>query len=180
MTLSRQRRLTPLEKRRKMEKISGTLSYDGFQRTQVVIEAVAEKMSLKKQVLKEVEIYMPDNAMFASNTSALSISELQAAAKHPGRGLRHALFQSGPQNAACGSHPGNSTDDKTVATIFHLSRKLNKTPIVVKDSPGFLVNRLLGVYLNEACLLAQEGYDFQWIDFIVKKFGMPMGPFQPD
>jgi 3-hydroxyacyl-CoA dehydrogenase / enoyl-CoA hydratase / 3-hydroxybutyryl-CoA epimerase len=177
-TLVKQRRLTPLEKRRKMEKISGTLSYDGFQRTQLVIEAVAEQMPVKKQVLKEVEAYMPDNAVFASNTSALSISELQAAAKNPGRVCGMHFFNPVHKMPLVEVIQGTATDDRTVATIFHLSKKLNKIPIVVQDSPGFLVNRLLGAYLNEACLLAQEGYDFQWIDLVVKKFGMPMGPFR--
>jgi 3-hydroxyacyl-CoA dehydrogenase / enoyl-CoA hydratase / 3-hydroxybutyryl-CoA epimerase len=177
-TLVKQRRLTLLEKRRKMEKISGTLSYDGFQRTQVVIEAVAEKMPVKKQVLKEVEACMPKNAVFASNTSALSISELQAAAKHPERVCGMHFFNPVHKMPLVEVIRGAATGDKAVATIFNLSKKLNKTPIVVKDSPGFLVNRLLGAYLNEACLLAQEGYDFQWIDVIVKKFGMPMGPFR--
>jgi 3-hydroxyacyl-CoA dehydrogenase / enoyl-CoA hydratase / 3-hydroxybutyryl-CoA epimerase len=176
--LVRQKRLTPLEKRRKMEKISGTLSYDGFQRTQVIIEAVAEKMSIKKQVLREVETCMSDNAIFASNTSALSITELQLAAKNPANVCGMHFFNPVHKMPLVEVIRGASTDDKTVATIFHLSKKLNKIPIVVKDSPGFLVNRLLGFYLNEACLLAQEGYDFQWIDVVVKKFGMPMGPFR--
>jgi 3-hydroxyacyl-CoA dehydrogenase / enoyl-CoA hydratase / 3-hydroxybutyryl-CoA epimerase len=176
--LVRKKQLTPLEKRRKMEKISGTLSYDGFQRTQVVIEAVAEKMSIKKQVLQEVETFMSDNAVFASNTSALSISELQLAAKNPANVCGMHFFNPVHKMPLVEVIRGAATDDKTVAIIFHLSKKLNKIPIVVKDSPGFLVNRLLGVYLNEACLLAQEKYDFQWIDVVVKKFGMPMGPFR--
>lgn len=177
-TLVKQRRLTPLEKRRKMEKISGTLSYDGFQRTQLIIEAVAEKMSIKKQVLQDIEAYIPKNAVFASNTSALSISELQMAAKNPERVCGMHFFNPVHKMPLVEVIRGTATNDKTVAVIFHLAKKLNKTPIVVRDSPGFLVNRLLGAYLNEACLLAQEGYDFQWIDVIVKKFGMPMGPFR--
>jgi 3-hydroxyacyl-CoA dehydrogenase / enoyl-CoA hydratase / 3-hydroxybutyryl-CoA epimerase len=176
--LVKQKRLTPLEKQRKMEKISGTLSYEGFQRTQLVIEAVAEKMPIKKQVLKEVEACMQENAVYASNTSALSISELQAEAKHPERICGMHFFNPVHKMPLVEVIRGANTNDKTVAIIFDLSKKLNKTPIVVKDSPGFLVNRLLGVYLNEACLLAQESYDFQWIDFVVKKFGMPMGPFR--
>ncbi len=176
--LVRHRRLTPLEKRRKMEKISGTLRYDGFQRTQLVIEAVAEKMAIKKQVLQEVEAFLPDHAVFASNTSALSINELQKVARHPERVCGMHFFNPVHKMPLIEIIRGNATNDKTIATIFHFAQKLNKTPIVVQDSPGFLVNRLLGVYLNEACLIAQEGYDFQWIDFIVKKFGMPMGPFR--
>ena len=176
--LVRQRHLTVIERQRKMEKISGTLSYDGFQRARLVIEAVAEKMSIKKQVLKEVEAWMPDTAVFASNTSALSISELQKAAKHPERVCGMHFFNPVHKMPLVEVIRGSETGDDAIATIFNLAKKLNKTPVVVKDSPGFLVNRLLGVYINEACLIAREGYDFQWIDSVVKKFGMPMGPFR--
>jgi 3-hydroxyacyl-CoA dehydrogenase/enoyl-CoA hydratase/3-hydroxybutyryl-CoA epimerase len=176
--LVKHRRLTPWEKQRKMEKISATLSYDGFQRVQVVIEAVAEKMSVKKNVLQQIEALLTDKAIFASNTSSLSISELQSVAKHPARVCGMHFFNPVHKMPLVEIIRGEKTDDKTIAILFHLAKKLNKTPIVVKDSPGFLVNRLLGVYLNEACLMAQEGYDFQWIDLQVKKFGMPMGPFR--
>ena len=176
--LVRQKRMLPLERQRKMEKISCTLSYDGFQRTQLVIEAVAEKMSIKKQVLKEVESWIPDDTVFASNTSALSINELQKAAQHPERVCGMHFFNPVHKMPLVEVVWGFETCDKAVATIYNFAKKLNKTPIVVKDSPGFLVNRLLGVYINEACLIAQEGYDFQWVDSVVKEFGMPMGPFR--
>jgi 3-hydroxyacyl-CoA dehydrogenase len=126
--LVKQKRLTPLEKQRKMEKISGTLSYDGFQRTQLVIEAVAEKMPIKKQVLKEVEACMQENAVYASNTSALSISELQRRPKTL-RGFAACTFSIRSIRCRLWKSSGApSTNDKTVAIIFDLSKKLNKTP----------------------------------------------------
>lgn len=171
-------KITKLEKERKMEHISGTIQYDGFERTDVVIEAVVEKMAVKQSVLKEVEPLLEDDAIFASNTSALSITELQSVAEKPHRVGGMHFFNPVHKMPLIEVIRGEETDDKTVATIFDLSKKLSKTPIVVEDSPGFLVNRLLGIYLNEACFLAEEGYDIEWLDKIVKKFGMPMGPFR--
>ncbi len=171
-------KISALEKERKMELISGTTSYHGFSKVNVVIEAVVEKMAVKKQVLKEVEQYLDPDAVFASNTSALSISELQSEAKHPERVGGMHFFNPVHKMPLVEVIRGEQTDDTTVATIFHLARKLSKNPIIVKDSPGFLVNRILGVYLNEACLLADEGYDYQWIDEQLEEFGMPVGPFE--
>ncbi|MBS1271273.1 MAG: Fatty acid oxidation complex subunit alpha [Candidatus Marinimicrobia bacterium] len=171
-------KITKLEKDRKMELISGNINYDGFSRADMVIEAVVEKIAVKQSVLQEVEPILEDDAIFASNTSALSITELQSVADKPGRVGGMHFFNPVHKMPLIEVVRGEQTDDKTVATIFDLSKKLSKTPIVVKDSPGFLVNRLLGVYLNEACFLAEEGYDIEWLDSIVKKFGMPMGPFR--
>ncbi|MCF7803970.1 MAG: enoyl-CoA hydratase/isomerase family protein [Candidatus Marinimicrobia bacterium] len=171
-------KVSKLDKERKMELISGTVDYGGFGRADVVIEAVVEKMAVKQSVLQEVEPLLADDAIFASNTSALSISELQSVAEKPERVCGMHFFNPVHKMPLIEVVRGDQTDDKTVATIFDLSKNLSKTPIVVQDSPGFLVNRLLGVYLNEACFLAEEGYDIEWLDMIVKKFGMPMGPFR--
>lgn len=171
-------KLSKTESARKRENISATLDYKGFGRIDFVIEAVVERMPVKQSVLKEAESYLPKDAIFASNTSALSITELQSVAQHPERVGGMHFFNPVHKMPLVEVIRGEQTDDRTVATIFTFAKKLGKTPIVVKDSPGFLVNRLLGVYLNEACLLAEEGYDFEWIDEIVKNFGMPMGPFR--
>ncbi len=176
--LVRKRKMTSREKRRKMEKIYGTLSYAGFQRVHLVIEAVAEKMEIKKHVLRETENHIAPNAVYASNTSALSVTDLQTAAKHPGRVCGMHFFNPVHKMPLVEVVRGERTHDAAVAAVYDLAKKLGKIPIVVKDSPGFLVNRLLGVYLNEACLLAEEGFDFEWIDSLVKRFGMPMGPFR--
>ncbi len=171
-------KLSKIERDRKVENISSTLDYKGFGRVDFVIEAVIERMPVKQSVLKEVEEFLPEDSIFASNTSALSITELQSVAKHPERVGGMHFFNPVHKMPLVEVIRGEKTDDRTVATIFDFAKKLGKTPIVVKDSPGFLVNRLLGVYLNEACLLAEEGYDFEWMDKVVRKFGMPMGPFR--
>lgn len=171
-------KLSRLQRDRKMELISGTTRYDGFETADVVIEAVVENMNVKKQVLKEIEGHLQTGAVFASNTSALSITELQSEAEHPERVAGMHFFNPVHRMPLVEVIKGEKTDEKTVATIFQLAKTLNKNPIIVKDSPGFLVNRILGVYLNEACLLAEEGYDYQWVDTQIEDFGMPMGPFR--
>ena len=176
--LKKKHKLTSREKRRKMERIYGTLNYDAFKRAQLVVEAVAENMEIKKRVLMEAEYYLSPDAVFATNTSALSVTQLQSAAKHPERVCGMHFFNPVHRMPLVEVIAGEKSHDAAVAAVFDLAKKLGKVPVVVKDSPGFLVNRLLGVYINEACLLAEEGCDFQWLDSLVVKFGMPMGPFR--
>jgi len=162
----------------KMTLLHGAGGDDGLGEADVVIEAVVEKMPIKQQVVQENEAKLKPEAIFASNTSALSISELQAVATHPERiGGLH-FFNPVDKMPLVEVIRGAQTDDMTVATLFALAVRLGKTPIVVADRPGFLVNRLLGTYLNEACLLAEEGVDWLSLDARIKQFGMPMGPFR--
>jgi 3-hydroxyacyl-CoA dehydrogenase/enoyl-CoA hydratase/3-hydroxybutyryl-CoA epimerase len=133
---------------------------------------------VKRQVLKEIEEVVPEHTVFASNTSALSISELQASARFPHRVCGMHFFNPVHRMPLVEVIKGSNTDEHTMAIIYNLSKSLGKIPILVQDSPGFLVNRLLGVYINEACILAREGCDVQWLDTVVEKFGMPMGPFR--
>jgi len=174
----RRGRMTRREVERAMTRISPTLDYSGFGATDVVIEAVVERMDVKKQVLAEVEEHLPPTAVLASNTSALSITEMA-------NGLRR------PENV-CGMHffnpvhrmplveivRGAATSDETLATVFALARRLDKTPVIVNDGPGFLVNRLLAPYLNEAGWLLSEGARIEDVDRTLLDFGMPMGPFR--
>jgi len=174
----RRGRMTRKEVEQAMTRISPTLDYSGFGATDVVIEAVVERMDVKKQVLAEVEEHLPPTAVLASNTSALSITEMA-------NGLRR------PENV-CGMHffnpvhrmplveivRGAATSDETLATIFALARRLDKTPVIVNDGPGFLVNRLLAPYLNEAGWLLSEGARIEDVDRALLDFGMPMGPFR--
>jgi len=162
----------------KMKLITGTTSYEGFAEVDLVIEAVVEKMAIKQEVLRETEKHLAEEAIFATNTSALPVSELQSVARHPGRiGGMH-FFNPVDRMPLVEIIRGEKTAAKTVATLFDTALRLGKTPIVVADRPGFLVNRLLGAYLNEACLAAGEGVEWQSLDRLAKKFGQPMGPFR--
>jgi 3-hydroxyacyl-CoA dehydrogenase/enoyl-CoA hydratase/3-hydroxybutyryl-CoA epimerase len=162
----------------KMEKITGTTSYEGFHEVDLVVEAVVEKMEVKQSVLQEVETHLPERAVFATNTSALSVSELQGSARRPGNVGGMHFFNPVHRMPLVEIIRGDLTSDLTAATLFEAARRLGKTPIIVADRPGFLVNRLLVAYLNEACLIAAAGVDWQSLDQKAVEFGLPMGPFR--
>ncbi len=161
-----------------MELIRGSLDFQNFENVEVAIEAVVEKMSIKQQVLQETEKHVSDNTIIASNTSALSISELQEAANRPQRVAGLHFFNPVEKMPLVEVIRGEHTEDGVIEDLTALSLRLDKIPIVVRDSPGFLVNRLLGVYLGEACLLAEAGTSWHSLDQLAKKFGLPMGPFR--
>ncbi len=161
----------------KMHRITGTLDYSGFAGTDVVIEAIVEKMAAKKAVLSEMEKEVSVDAVICSNTSALSVSEMATVLQHPSRFVGMHFFNPVNRMPLVEVIAGKESSDEAVASVVALARELHKTPVVVKDSPGFLVNRILIPYLNEAGLLLQEGIGFERVDQLVEAFGMPMGPF---
>lgn len=160
-----------------MHRITGTLDYTGFADADVVVEAIVEKMAAKKSVLAEVEKAISPDTVICSNTSALSITEMASVLEHPERFVGMHFFNPVNRMPLVEVIAGKDSSDEAVATIVALVHELRKTPIVVKDSPGFLVNRILIPYMNEAGLLLQEGVEFDRIDKLVEGFGMPVGPF---
>ncbi len=173
----RSKKLDEAEERR-LELITGTTRLWGFEEADLVIEAVAERMGVKQSVLRETEPHMYPGAIFATNTSALSLSELQKAAERPEMiGGLH-FFNPVHRMPLVEIVRSGQTSERTVATLVSFALKLGKIPVLVADSPGFLVNRLLGVYLNEAALLVEEGIDWQALDRLMEEFGFPMGPFR--
>ena len=169
-------RLSPRDMRAKMALLSGTLDYTGFRRCEATIEAVVEKLGVKRSVLQEWEAVVPDTAIFASNTSTLPIGEIAAGARVPARVAGMHFFNPVHRMPLVEVIRGRETSDQTVATVFALAKALGKTPVVVKDSPGFLVNRILAPYLAEAVRLLQEGCRIEDVDSAMTKFGMPVGP----
>ncbi len=172
----RRRRLSPREMARKTALLSGTLDYSGFARSEVTIEAVVEKLAVKRAVLKEWEAVVPREAIFASNTSTLPIREIAAEASEPSRVVGMHFFNPVHRMPLVEVIRGPKTSDTTVATIFALAKTLGKTPVVVADSPGFLVNRILAPYLSEAVRLVSEGCPVEAVDGAMTDFGMPVGP----
>ena len=162
----------------KMARLSGQVGYQGFSKMDLVVEAVVENMDVKQSVLRELETVLPTQGLFATNTSALSVTELQKVAEYPGRVAGLHFFNPVHRMPLVEIIKGQHTEDDTLATLFETATRLAKTPILVADSPGFLVNRLLGAYLNEACLLAAAGVKWTSVDRLAKKFGLPMGPFR--
>ena len=170
------RRLAPRDMAKKMGLLSGTLDYSGFARCEVTIEAVVEKLAVKRAVLKEWEAAVPKTAIFASNTSTLPISEIASGAAVPSRVVGMHFFNPVHRMPLVELIRGRETSDETVATIFALAKTFGKTPVVVRDAPGFLVNRILGPYLSEAVRLVLEGCRIEDVDRALTDFGMPVGP----
>ena len=170
------RRLTPREMARRMDRITGTLDDSGFARCEVTIEAVVEKLAVKREVLRHWESVVPPEAIFASNTSTLPISEIAVGASIPGRVVGMHFFNPVHRMPLVEVIRGERTSDETVATIFALAKTLGKTPVVVRDAPGFLVNRILAPYLSEAVRLLQDGCRIEDVDGAMTSWGMPVGP----
>ncbi len=161
----------------KMNMVSGTLDYSGFKNVDVAVEAIVENMKVKKAVLAEAEKEMNRKTIIASNTSSLSISQMATALKRPENFVGMHFFNPVNRMPLVEVIAGEKTSDEAIATIFKLSKRMGKTPVKVGDCAGFIVNRILLPYMNEAVLMLEEGVDLQRIDKLIYKFGMPMGPF---
>ena len=171
-------KMSASEMESKLDLITPTLTYDGFDDVDIVIEAVPEVMTVKKKVLAELDAACPDQTIFASNTSALSISEMGAATKRPHKVIGMHFFNPASVMKLVEVIPGLETSQETVDDVVMFSESLRKLPVVVQECPGFLVNRLLMPYLNEATKALEEGAATATeIDQAVVEWGMPMGPF---
>jgi 3-hydroxyacyl-CoA dehydrogenase len=162
----------------KLDLVTPTLSYDDFSDVDIVIEAVPEKMAIKRQVFRELEAACPEQTIFASNTSALSISEMAAATGKPHKVIGMHFFNPAHVMKLVEVIPGLDTGRETQDDVVMFTESLRKIPVVVQECPGFLVNRLLMPYLNEATMALGEGAATATeIDSAVVEWGMPMGPF---
>ncbi len=162
----------------KMALLSPSLEYAGFGDIDLIIEAVVEKIEVKQAVLQEAEQHLPPRAIFASNTSALSITELQEKAQRPAQVGGLHFFNPVDKMPLIEVVRGEHSAEETTGSLFQLAVALGKTPIITSDKTGFLVNRLLVTYLLEAALTATEGVNWQSIDKLITNFGYPMGPFR--
>ena len=175
----KRRRITKYDLDQKMNLISGGLDFSGFKSSDVVVEAIIEDMKIKKSVLAETESNCGENCIIATNTSSLSVSEMGADLKRPENFLGMHFFNPVDKMPLVEVIRGEKTSDEAVATIFDLSKRMGKTPVVVKDGTGFLVNRLLLPWMSEAVYMLEEGCDMAQVDrWYTHKFGMPMGPFR--
>ena len=163
---------------RQMERIAPTLDYTGFAQADVVIEAVVERMDVKKQVLAEIETRTRPGCVLTTNTSSLSVGEMQRALERPADFCGMHFFNPVHRMPLVEVIRGGQSSDDAIATVFALARKLGKTPIIVEDGPGFLVNRILAPYLNEAGWLLADGGSVEEVDRVLVRFGMPMGPLR--
>ncbi|MEK6743209.1 MAG: 3-hydroxyacyl-CoA dehydrogenase NAD-binding domain-containing protein [Nitrospirota bacterium] len=169
--------LDPLQARDGMDRITGATDASGFSAADLAVEAVVENMEVKKAVLRDFELVAKDHAIFASNTSSLSITGLASEARRPELVVGMHFFNPVEKMPLVEVVKGDRTSTGTVAAIAGLSRRLGKLPVVVNDGPGFLVNRILMPYLGEALAMLEEGSGIDEIDQALLRFGMPMGAF---
>jgi len=175
---SRKRRVPRAERDAQLARILPTLDLSGFKRVDFAIEAVVEDLDIKRRVLAELEVRIGAEAVLATNTSSLSVSALAEGLEHPERFCGFHFFNPVHRMPLVEIVRGRQTSPGTVLTAVALARRLGKTPVVVADSPGFVVNRILMPYLREAMHLLEDGYPLVEIDASMKAFGMPMGPFE--
>jgi len=173
----RSKRMRPAERQQQMALISGSTDYSGFAQVDVVVEAVFEDLAIKQQALAECESIIGETAVFASNTSSLAISQIAANAQHPERVIGLHYFSPVDKMPLVEVVPHAGTNSETIATTVALAKKQGKTAIVVGDSAGFYVNRILAPYINEAARLLLEGEPIDSLDNALVKFGFPVGPF---
>ncbi|MDZ7289932.1 MAG: 3-hydroxybutyryl-CoA dehydrogenase [candidate division KSB1 bacterium] len=146
--------------------------------SELVVEAATEDAALKKQLFAELEALCPPETILASNTSSISITEIAAATKRPGKVVGMHFFNPVPVMTLVEVVRGLMTDDETFNTVMQLSKALGKTPVAVNDAPGFVSNRVLMPMINEAIYCVMEGVASKEAVDSVMKLGMnhPMGP----
>ncbi|HSG50316.1 MAG TPA: 3-hydroxyacyl-CoA dehydrogenase NAD-binding domain-containing protein [Longimicrobiales bacterium] len=169
-------RLTRQEADLQMGRITGSLDYQGFAGLDLVVEAVVERMDVKKTVLAETEAEVGPACVLATNTSSLSVDEMAGALNRPERFCGMHFFNPVHRMPLVEVIRGTRTSPDALATVLQLAIRMGKVPVVCNDGPGFLVNRILGPYLNEAGYLLTEGVSIQDVDRAATTFGMPMGP----
>jgi 3-hydroxyacyl-CoA dehydrogenase/enoyl-CoA hydratase/3-hydroxybutyryl-CoA epimerase len=170
------RRMTRGEMQRKLARITSTTDWTGFERCQVVVEAVVENVDVKRQVLSEFEAIAGPNAIFATNTSTIPITDIAAQAKRPENVAGMHFFNPVDRMPLVEVIRGARTSDVAMVTVANFARKLGKTVVYCNDGPGFVVNRILGPYMNESGFLLEEGNSIESLDKAMIDFGMPMGP----
>lgn len=170
------KKITPDKMAEIISSITPTLSYSDFGHTQFVVEAVVENEKVKKAVLADVEKVTGPDTVLASNTSTISITKLAEGLTRPDKFCGMHFFNPVHLMPLVEIIRGAKTSEATVAQAVNYANQMGKTPIVVNDCAGFLVNRILFPYFKGFVHLIEDGVDFQRIDKVMEKFGWPMGP----
>jgi 3-hydroxyacyl-CoA dehydrogenase len=172
------RKMKEAEAMQKAALVTGAADYAGFGEMDIVIEAVFEEMEVKRKVFTALDAACPPRTVLASNTSSLSISALASVTRRPRQVIGMHFFNPVYAMKLVEVIPGLDTSPQTVSDVTAFAERLGKISVKVQECPGFVVNRLLMPYLNEAALALQEGAESaEKIDEAMKAFGMPMGPF---
>lgn len=172
------KRLTPVEAAQQFNLLWPGAEAADLRQCTVVIEAVPEVLELKHKVFAELEALAGPHAVLASNTSTLPITAIAQGAAHPERFVGMHFFSPAEVMPLVEVIPGERSTPEAVATVLDLALKMGKTPVVVKDSPGFLVNRILLPYILEAAQMVEEGVPVAKVEQAAVEFGMPVGPLK--
>ncbi|MBY0526413.1 MAG: enoyl-CoA hydratase/isomerase family protein [Gemmataceae bacterium] len=170
--------LSAEEARHKIAAIRPTTTWQGFGNVDLVVEAAIEDLDAKRAIFRELEQRTKPTALLATNTSSLLVENLHEGRAHPERVGGLHFFNPVHKMPLIEVVRAPATDDAAVATLARWAIDLGKMPVIVKDSPGFVVNRILMPYLNEAVLVMGEGHSAPYVDRLMRKFGMPMGPLE--
>lgn len=172
----KRKRIDPMQMAKTLGMIRPTLNYGDFKEVDIVVEAVVENINIKKSVLKEVEAHITPDTILASNTSTINISDLAEGLERPENFCGMHFFNPVHRMPLVEVIRGKKTSEAAIAKTVSYALQMGKTPIVVNDCPGFLVNRVLFPYFNALNLLIEDGVDYKRIDKVMEKFGWPMGP----
>ena len=175
--LVKTRKMTKNQAEFKLNKISYTQDFIGFKNFDFIIEAIVEDENIKKQTYKEIENVANENTIIATNTSSISIEKLSSEVKNKENFLGVHFFNPVNLMPLVEVIPNSNTSKETINKVFELLISCGKTPILVGDCAGFIVNRILLPYMNEAAFILEQGSKIERIDNVIKDFGMPMGPF---
>jgi len=171
-------KISVLESRKIFNRVSPTIEWTGLENADIVVEAVAESMDVKREVFAKLDKICRADCVLASNTSSLSVTEMAQATTKPNRVVGLHFFNPVPKMPLVEVVRTDLSDDASLATAASVAAMMGKTAVLVKDAPGFLVNRVLIPYLVESLVLAEEGASIEHVDKVMKKWGMPMGPFE--
>ena len=170
-------RLTADKANRLKALVTGSTSKSGFADADFVIEAVFEQLDVKQQVFAELEAVVSDTCILATNTSSLSVTAMAKNLRHPERVVGFHFFNPVAVMPLLEIARGAKTDDATLATAFSVGKALKKSCVLVKDTPAFVVNRLLTRFLGEVTRAVDEGTDFEVADTALEPLGLPLSPF---
>ena len=159
-----------------LSNITPTLDYSGVDSVDFVVEAVVENPDVKKSVLRELEQLVRDDTIISTNTSTISVDDLSSVLERPENFCGMHFFNPVPVMPLVEVIRGEASSEQTIATTVAYAKQLGKTPIVVNNCPGFLVNRVLFPYFGAFAQLIHDGADFRQIDKAMERFGWPMGP----
>jgi 3-hydroxyacyl-CoA dehydrogenase/enoyl-CoA hydratase/3-hydroxybutyryl-CoA epimerase len=170
--------ISPEEYEKRLAAIHGTTAWKGFDGVELVVEAIVEDLETKRRLFRELERHTAPSAILGTNTSSLRVEQLQEGLNHPGRVAGLHFFNPVHKMPLVEVVRAPQTREGVVTRLAAWAAHVEKTPVVVKDSPGFLVNRILMPYLNEAVLLLGEGMRTELVDEAMRRFGMPLGPLE--